>query len=345
MGINIENLSVTPTVTIKKCLEKINKTGESCLLVINKKKKLIGTLSDGDIRRAILKNSNIKDDIQKYYYRKPYKVFKELDKNEILEILIKKRISIIPLVDKKNNIIKIYSKKLFYDEDIDSNSVIIMAGGKGLRMKPFTNLFPKAMLPFGNSTIIEEIIKKFMKGNFNNFFITTGFKSNILKNYFATKKYKKIKFSKEKTPLGTIGGIKKIEKKISDVFLLTNCDTLVDLDYKNLIEFHNQNKHFITVVSALYKKKINYGICRTNQNNDLKSIEEKPDLNFLINTGFYVMNKKILKKIPKNKYFDTTDLIKKCIKDKIKIGIYPINMSKWRDVGNWKDYKKVENFL
>lgn len=345
MGINIKDWLVTPNFTIKQCLEKINQTGESCLLVIDNKKKIIGTLSDGDIRRAFLKNANIKDNIQKYYHRKAYKIFKELDKNEILQTLIKKRISIIPLVDKENNIIKIYSKKIFFDNDFYSNSVIIMAGGKGLRMKPFTNQFPKAMLPFGNSTIIEEIMNKFRKENFNNFFITTGFKSNILKSYLLNKKYKNVKFSKEKIPLGTIGGIKNFEKKISDVFLLTNCDTLIDLNYKNLIEFHNQNKHFITVVSALYKKKINYGICRTDKNDNLKNIEEKPDLNYLINTGFYVMNKKILKKIPKNKCFDTTDLIKKCIKNKIKIGIYPIDMSKWKDVGNWKDYKQAEKFL
>jgi dTDP-glucose pyrophosphorylase len=339
------SLSVTSNFSIKKCLELINDSGENTLLVVDKKKKLIGTLSDGDIRRAILKNFDLKNNIKKYYHKKPYKIFKELNKSEILDILIKKQISIIPLVDNENKIIKVYSKKNFLNNNIYSNSIIIMAGGKGLRMKPFTNLLPKAMLPFNNSTIIEEIIRKFKKEYFNNFFITTGFKSNILKKYLLSKKYKDIKFSKEKNPLGTIGGIKKIEKEISDVFLLTNCDTLIDLDYKNLIDFHNQNKNFITIVSALYKKKINYGVCRTNKNDDLKTIEEKPDLNFLINTGFYVMNKKILKKIPRDKYFDATDLIKKCIKNKFKIGMYPIDMSKWTDVGNWEDYKKAKDFL
>ena len=304
---------------------------------------MIGALSDGDIRRAILKNFNLKDKIEKYYRRKPYKVFKELNKNEILDILMKKQISIIPLVNKQNKIIKIYSKKNLINHKTYSNSVIIMAGGKGLRMKPFTNWFPKAMLPFNSSTIIEEIIRKFEKEGFKRFNITTGFKSDILKKYFSTSKYRNVKLFREKTPMGTIGGIKKIEKKISDVFFLTNCDTLIDLDYKNLIDYHNYNKNFITLVSAIYKNKINYGVCKTDKNDNLKKIDEKPDLNFLVNTGFYVMNKKILKKIPKNKYFDTTDLINKCIKSKIKIGIYPIDISKWRDVGNWEDYKKIEN--
>ena len=341
----INRLLVSSDSTIKKCLELINQTGESTLLVVSKNKRLIGTLSDGDIRRAILKNFNLNDQIKKYYQKKPYKIYRELNKNEILEILIKKQISIIPLVDKENKIIKIYSKKNFLSHQTYSNSVIIMAGGKGLRMKPFTNLFPKAMLPFNNSTIIEEIIKQFRKENFCNFFVTTGFKSNILTKYFSTKKNKDIKFSREKIPLGTIGGVKKIEKQISDVFFLTNCDTLIDVDYKNLIDFHNQNKNFVTIVSAIYKKKINYGVCRTDKKDKLKTIEEKPDLSFLINTGFYVMNKKILKKIPRNEYFDTTDLIKNCVKSKIKIGIYPIDTSKWTDVGNWEDYKKAGDFL
>lgn len=345
MQYKVNSLSVTPNSTIKKCLELINRTGESTLLVLSINKKLIGTLSDGDIRRAILKNFNLNDKIEKYYNKKPYKVYRELNKNEILEILTKKQISIIPLVNKENKIIKFYSKKNFLDYKTYPNSVIIMAGGKGLRMRPFTNLFPKAMLPFSNSTIIEEIIKKFRKENFCNFFITTGFKSNILTKYFSSKKKKDIKFSKEKIPLGTIGGVKKIEKQISDVFFLTNCDTLIDLDYKNLIDFHNQSKNLVTIVSALYKKKINYGVCRIDKNDKLKTIEEKPDLSFLINTGFYVMNKKILKKIPKNKYFDTTDLIKNSAKSKIKIGIYPIDIAKWTDVGNWEDYKKAEDIL
>ena len=218
-----------------------------------------------------------------------------------------------------------------------------MAGGKGLRMKPFTNFFPKAMLPYNNSTIIEEIIKKFKEENFNNFFITTGFKSKILTKYFSTKKNKNIFFSKEKKPLGTIGGIKKIEKKISDVFLITNCDTVIDLNFKNLIDFHIHNKNLITIVTAISRKKINYGVCKINKNNILKSIQEKPDFNLLINTGFYVMSKKILKRIPTNKYFDSTDLINQCIKRNLKIGVYPIDISKWKDVGNWEDYNKVLN--
>ena len=168
------SLSVTSNFSIKKCLELINDSGENTLLVVDKKKKLIGTLSDGDIRRAILKNFDLKNNIKKYYQKKPYKVFKELNKSEILDILIKKQISIIPLVNKENKIIEVYSKKNFLNNHIYSNSIIIMAGGKGLRMKPFTNLFPKAMLPFNNSTIIEEIIRKFKKEYFNNFFITMG---------------------------------------------------------------------------------------------------------------------------------------------------------------------------
>ena len=254
MQYEIDSLFVTPNVSIRSCLTLINNIGQNTLLVIGKQKKLVGTISDGDIRRAILKNVNLDDDIKKHYHKKPYKVYKELHKNEILGILLKKQISIIPLVNKENKIIKVYSKKFFLNENIYSNSVIIMAGGKGLRMKPFTNLFPKAMLPFNNSTVIEEIINKFKKNYFNNFFITTGFKSNILKKHFLSKKYKNIKFSQEKKPLGTIGGIKKIEKEISDIFFLTNCDTFIDLDYKNLIDFHNKNKNSITIISAIYKK-------------------------------------------------------------------------------------------
>ena len=338
---NIKKFCVTSQASLKSCLEKINNTGISTLFVINKFKKLIGTISDGDIRRALIKGVSLDNDIKKFYYRNPYKVSKELNNDEALKVLIKRQISIIPLINKKNEIINFYSQKSILKSNTYSNSVIIMAGGKGLRMKPFTNLFPKAMLPYNESTIIEEIIKKFKEENFNNFFITTGFKSNVLKKHIISQKYKNINFSKEMKPLGTIGGIKMIEKKISDIFLLTNCDTLIDLDYKNLIDFHNQNNNLITVVSAISQTKINYGVCKVNKNNDLKNIQEKPNFNFLLNTGFYVMNKKVLKNIPSNKYFNSTDLINTCVTKKLKIGIYPIASSKWKDVGNWDDYNKA----
>ena len=345
MKFKVGYLCVNTNYTIKSCLELINSSGHNTLLVIDKKKKLIGTLSDGDIRRAILKNINLNDEIKKHYHKKPFKVYKELEKNKILDILLKKQISTIPLVKKNNEIIKIYSNKDFSNKNIYSNSVIIMAGGKGLRMRPFTNLFPKAMLPYNDSTIVEEIIKKFQVEHFNNFFITTGFKSNILKKYLSAKKYKNVKFSSEKEPLGTIGGIKKIEKEISNVFFLTNCDTFIDTDYKNILDFHNNGKYSITILSAVYEKKINYGVCRTNKSYKLVGLDEKPNLKFLINTGFYVMNKKVLKRIPKDRFFNTPDLIKDCITRKIKIGIYPVEISRWKDVGNWEDYIKAKYFI
>ncbi len=341
MKINFEKFIAYPNNRLIECLEKIEKNGTGELIIVSSDYKLLGSISDGDIRRALLGKNLLKNSIKKIYNRKP--IFINFDKNklEIKKILEKKQINLLPLVNSKNKIQKIHSKKDLDKKEKDNiNSIVIMAGGKGLRMKPFTNIFPKALLPFKNSTIIEEIINKFYSENFKKIFISTGFKSQVLTKHLKDEGYKNIKYSKENEPLGTIGGVKYIEKDLSSTIILTNCDTYIDTNYDDLINFHKKNKNLITIVSGIYNQKIDFGVCEINKNNLVKRIVEKPTEKKLINTGFYVLDKKVFKMIPRNKYYNSTDLINKCIKTKMKIGVYPISIEKWKDVGNWLDYNK-----
>ena len=341
MKINIEKFVAYPNNQLIECLEKIEKNGNGELIIIDNNFKLLGSISDGDIRRALLGRNLLKNNIKKIYNKKP--IFLSIDKNssELKRIFEKKQINLLPLINSKNKIIKIHSKKDLNKTDKDNNnSVVIMAGGKGLRMKPFTNVFPKALLPFRKSTIIEEIINKFYSENFKKIFIPTGFKSQVLTKHLKDEGYKKIKFSKENKPLGTIGGLKNIEKSLSSTIILTNCDTFIDINYYDLINFHRKNKNSITIVSGIFNQKIDFGVCEINKRNLVKKIIEKPTEKKLINTGFYVFDKKVLKLIPKNKFYNTTDLINNSIKKKMKIGVYPISIEKWKDVGNWLDYNK-----
>jgi dTDP-glucose pyrophosphorylase len=338
---NIEKFTINELATLADCLNKINLNGHGSLIITNKNDKVLGTITDGDIRRSILKKEiNLASKIKSIYNRKPYLVKKIISNYEIKQTLFKKNIFIIPLVDKKKKLLDVYLPK---NSNIKNNiSVIIMAGGKGLRMKPFTNFLPKALLPFKQSTIIEEIINKFSEDNFFNFIITTGTKSEILKKYL--KKNKLLSFYKEKKPLGTVGCISRIKSKLTNTFILSNCDTFADINYNDLLTFHKNSNNFITIVCAMFHVHFEYGICDIKPNGLLKKIREKPKYEHYINTGIYVFNKEAANFIPNNKVYNMNDLINFSLNKKKKIGIYPIASSLWKDVGNWKEYYKNLSF-
>lgn len=341
MKSNLNKFVIYPEDKLIDCLKKIETNGFGELIVINSKFKLLGSISDGDIRRSLLSNKPLVKNIKSIFNKNPV-FLKNTKKNfKAKSFLMSSHINLLPIVDNQMKILKILSKKDFdLTDKKNKNSIVIMAGGKGLRMKPFTNIFPKALLPYKNSTIIEEIINKFMSENFNKIVIPTGFKSNLLIKHLRNEGYHNIKFSRESKPLGTIGGLKLVEKELTQSFFLTNCDTYINTNFVDLLNFHENNKNKITVVSAIQEQKIDFGVCDLDKHKNLKQIIEKPVYKRLINTGLYVLNKNILKNIPKNKHLNTTDLINQCLKKNLKIGVYPIAFEDWKDVGNWGDYNK-----
>jgi len=335
--------------TIKNALIKFSDTGINTLLVVNNKDDYLGTITSGDIRRAILKTKNIYMKIASIYNKKStFYYYHEYDDIEIKKIFIRKGFELIPIINKKNKIKKILRLINFLDnknqkkiKKINKIYAVIMAGGLGTRMLPFTEVLPKPLVPINGKPILSYILDSFEKYGVNKFWLTLNYKSLLIKAYLNETKYKaKISYYEEKTPLGTVGALKYLYNKLDNNFFLTNCDTIINTDLTQVLRFHQKNKHDITVVASLKKFNIPYGVCKLDINNKFTEINEKPNLNFLINSGFYVINKKILKLIPKNKY-DMTDLIKEAeIKNK-SIGVYPINESSWIDVGNWQEYKKA----
>ena len=217
-----------------------------------------------------------------------------------------------------------------------------MAGGKGDRLAPFTKVLPKPLIPINEKPVIEHIIEKFTLFGAKNFYLTVNYKSRILKSFFLELKPNySVKFFDEIKPLGTVGGLKSHQKKFKNSFFVTNCDIIVDADYKDILNFHKINDYDITLVASATKYFIPYGICELDNTGHLMGIKEKPSYNFLANTGLYVLNPRVLKLIPKNKFFQMTELIKKAKKKKLRIGVYPINSQKWVDVGHWTEYKKT----
>jgi NDP-sugar pyrophosphorylase family protein len=217
-----------------------------------------------------------------------------------------------------------------------------MAGGKGERLDPFTRILPKPLIPIGDKPIVEIIIEEFRKQGVERYYLTLNNKSEMIESYFnSIEKDYEIIFIKEKSFLGTAGSLKIIEKKISDLFIVSNCDVIVKADFSDVINFHKNQKSMLTILAPIQHHKIPYGVIEFKKGGQVGAIHEKPEYTFTINAGVYVLCKESLKFIPENTAFDMTSLIDVLLKNEKKIFIYPINEKNYIDIGQWEEYKKV----
>ena len=333
----------------RKAIKKINQLGGQGLIVVERKNILKGILSSYDLRKAIINKNILNKNINKIYNKKPKYIFSDEIRKNISDIYFKiKRLGILPVIDKKTyKIVDVLTnKKLkslkFKDSEKINCSVVIMAGGKGARLKPYTEILPKPLLPINNKPAIRHILEKFDYHGPTKFFVTVNYKAEILKSYFhETQGSFKIEIINEDRPLGTAGSLYYLKNKIKDHFFLTNCDTIVNTNYFNILNFHLKNKNDITVVVAKKIFNLPYGVCNVEKNNF--QFVEKPKLKFKVNVGLYLLNKNILNLIKKKRYLDFNTLLTNSLKMKKKIAYYEIKDRDWIDVGQMDKYKKSLN--
>ena len=344
-----KNLIIHDNISILSALKKIDASGEKCLVVTNSKDELMGTLSDGDLRRAILKNKNFKKSVKLIYNKQCKFYFEKNYKNKfIVNDILNNKVSIVPIVDQRKKIKKILTirdikaKNKNTTSNIKKTIGLIMAGGKGIRMKPFTNFLPKPLIPIKNQTAIDCILSNYEKSKINKVSISINYKAKIMKAYFEEKKYKLlIDFIEEKKPLGTIGCLSQLKLKNEQNILITNCDIIANVDYAQIVFFHEKEKNDLTIVCSSKQYEIPYGVCEVDAQNNFKNIREKPKFNFFINIGIYILKADIKNLISKNKKIDFDEFIKFIRKKNKKIGLYPIHPNHWYDVGAWNEYKKI----
>jgi dTDP-glucose pyrophosphorylase len=338
--------------TITNVLKIYNKYAIHSLVVVDNQDKLIGTLTEGDVRRSLLKGRKLNERINgiyntnhKFLYSNTFKV------NSIKKIFIKYDINIIPVVDQFKKIKKVYynnkinlKKKISY---LKKNlAAVIMVGGQGKRLKPFTNILPKSLIPIGGKPIIGFILDKLLKYKIKKVYFTINASSQILKTFLNEQKIKtKLNFIVEKKKLGTIGGISKIRFGNIKNVLVTNCDTFININLDEFYKFHNNFNNDLTLVVSKYNFKIPYGICKLSKSKEFEKLLEKPNFSFLINSGMYILNKKIIKLIPKNTEMNINDLIIKVKDNNYKIGLYPIKKSSVFDTGEWDKFFQSSNKL
>lgn len=341
---------IKKNTSIKDALKTLNKTAEKALLVVDDSVKLLGTLTDGDIRRYILSGKNITEsaDIGGVYNKKPIYISKRMFSIEAArETLIKNKIELLPILDEEGKVAdyttwtKVFSGGKIARKKIEPMPVVIMAGGKGTRLDPFTRILPKSLIPVGEKAIIEVIMDKFYEYGISEFYISINHKAKMVKAYFEeiNKKYV-IHYLEEEYPLGTAGSLRFLRGKVKDSLMVSNCDIIVDCDYSEIVEFHKSNNYDITIIGSLKHFVIPYGVCVIEKNGLLTDMIEKPEHNFLVNTGMCILRKQTLDLIPHKQKFHITDLVKKARRSGGKVGVFPISESSWIDVGQWEEYKK-----
>ena len=343
---NQKNLFVNKKDSIKQAILKIKKNSTRTVIVVDDKKRLLGTLTEGDIQKALIKDKKINFSIESLYNRQPKKVhYRNIDFKEISDLFIKGQYGALPVIDDFDIVQKVLTWSEIFNPKNETNlknfDVVIMAGGKGERLKPFTEILPKPLIPINSKPMLEHIIENFNYFNFSRFHLVLNHQSNLIKSYFESKiKDYKIFYTKEPSPLGTAGGIYYVKKIKSHDFLISNCDTLFKIDYNKFYNFHKKNQNLITLAVSKTKHVYPYGICKTNSKK-LISLKEKPEFNYIVNTGLYFVKKEIINLIPKNKRLEMNELIDKCIKLKKKISVYQIPSDSWTDLGKLSDLKKV----
>jgi len=330
-------------------MKKLDENAHKVLFVIDKSEILIGSLTDGDIRRWILSGNELSEQVHKVCHKSPSFVNEGYSEQEVKDLMLTKNIECIPVLSSEKTIkdvlfwVDIFKgKKTEEPKKQIKCPVVIMAGGFGTRLAPFTTILPKPLIPVGDKSIVEHIIDRFLPYGINDFYMTINHKSKIIKSYFEdVEKDYSIKLVKENKPLGTAGSLKLIKDEIDDILIVSNCDIVIHADYSEIVDFHTNSGFDITLVSSMMHYKIPYGICEIDKGGSLIEIREKPEYNFLISTGMYILNKKILDLIPDDEFFHITHLMEVVKKQGGSVGVFPISENSWDDTGEWDEYKKT----
>lgn len=344
---SIAEICINKYSTLSFGLKQMDIINRKLLIILNDDETFYSLLSIGDIQRAIINNLPFDTPVISIV-RKDISVALESDDLEKVKQRMKNRRNEFMPVLSENNYIKdvIFWEDLFNENEEKQQfnlPVIIMAGGKGSRLKPLTNVIPKPLIPINEKTILEIIMDKFVAHGCNSFYISVNYKADMIRYFFENLRNTNynINYFQEENPLGTAGSLSLLKGKINQTFFVSNCDIIIDEDYGEILKYHQSNHNEITIIAALKSYPIPYGTLKTAKGGILTEIKEKPELNFKINSGMYIVEPHILNEIPDEKHFHITELIENLICKERKVGVFPVSEKSWRDIGNWKEYLKL----
>ena len=335
----INQLCVERTATVRDAMRNIDESTKKIAFVVDKG-KLVATVTDGDIRRYLLSGHSLQDPVMNCANCTPHTASSRSQAKEMMERF---QLNCVPVMRRDGQIRELVFRDLTTVEHPNmALPVVIMAGGKGTRLEPFTKVLPKPLVPVGDQPILEHIMKQFSLYGCNSFHLIVNHKKQLIKAFFAEcESDYDVHFYDETIPLGTGGGLYMLRNVIDQTFFLTNCDILIDADYEDIHHFHKESGNVVTMVCAYKNIQIPYGVIEMGVNGTIEAMREKPELSFLTNTGMYLVEPCVLEDIPENTPISFPDIVELQRKKGRNVSVYPINESEWMDMGQLEEYRKM----
>ncbi len=343
---DVKDFLIDEESTMLEAMELIDKVSKKVLFVL-RDGRFVAAITNGDIRRWILKKGNLDAKVKDIANYNP-KFLMEKEKKSAKKYMKKYFIEGLPLLNENMDIVSIV---LWNDEEFGVKRsldvpVVIMAGGLGTRLYPYTKILPKPLIPIGEIPIVEHIMNRFHNYGSDQFFLVVNYKKNMIKAYFnEIEKNYEVNYVNEDQLLGTGGGLSLLKGKINSTFILSNCDILIEEDYEKIYNFHKKENNFITMVCSLKKIKIPYGVIEINQNGEIEEMKEKPEFSFFVNTGMYIVEPQVIEELEENKAVDFPDIIEKYKLKGEKIGVFPIRENNWLDMGQLDGMEEMRRRL
>ena len=348
---SIKSRIISPSDSLLAAMKQMDAGGFKTLFVFLDD-KFQGLLTIGDIQRAIIKSIALSSPVNAILDKDKVYGFVSESEEMIRDKMRCLRAEVMPILDEAHQLVDVWFwNDLFQKSEASVREkidlpVVIMAGGKGSRLKPLTNVIPKPLVPIGEKTILEEIMDRFETVGCHKFYMSVNYKSDILQFYLDKLEHKyDIAFFEEEKPLGTIGSVSLLKGKLDTPFFVSNCDILIDQDYRDVYDYHIENKNDLTIVTAVKSFRIPYGVIETGENGLMTALKEKPEMTYMINTGVYILNPGCIDEIPENEFFHITQLMEKIKARGGRIGCFPVSEHAWRDMGEWPEYLKMVNVL
>ena len=340
---------VNPSKTIIQTMRLMDESRIKSLLVFDEG-KFIGIVTNGDLQRAIIAKVPFDTPISKLLDNET-KLYSHVgdDLENIKALMIEMRAEFMPILDGKEELVDVvFWDDIFPEATIECHRkkidlpVVIMAGGKGTRLKPITNVVPKPLVPVGEKTILEVIMDQFENIGCHKFYMSVNYKADMMKYYLSQLPHQyDIEFFQEEKPLGTIGSVSLLKGKIKTPFFVSNCDSINEQDYRDVYDYHVKNRNELTIVTMVRHLKIPYGVIETGEDGLLKTISEKPELTYQVNTGVYILNPNCIEEIPEGEFFHITHLMEAIKARGGRVGCFPVSERSWKDMGEWPEYLKM----
>lgn len=343
---NIKNRIIAPDTSILNAMKKMDEIKMKILFVYNGD-RFEGILTLGDIQRAIIKGYSLTEKVSCILDRN--KIY--ADASETIDSVKAKmesiRAELMPVL-KDGELVEVYTWEDLFGKSSEPQKqlidlpVVIMAGGKGTRLKPITNVIPKPLIPVGDKTILEVIMDQFESIGCHKFYMSVNYKADIMKYYLSQLPHQyDIEFFMEDKPLGTIGSVSLLKGKITTPFFVSNCDSINDQDYRDVYEYHQNNHNDLTIVTMVKSFKIPYGVIEAGEDGLMVALHEKPEQTYMVNTGVYVLNPDLITEIPEGEFFHITHLMEKVKARGGRVGCFPVSEESWKDMGEWPEYLKM----